>query len=102
MNRFSTLIQCKKCGKIFKVKIERKKIKYVCNGYERYGKEFCTRSAIKEETLNDMLERKFKRIITDQEVREQIKIIYVDGKFFEIFYNDGSTQLVQPNLIKFI
>jgi hypothetical protein len=102
MYRFSTLIRCKKCGKFFKAKKERKKVKYLCSGYERFGKDYCKRSIIKEETLNDMIERKFERPLTDKEVREKVEIIYVEGKFFEIFYKDGTTQLVQPNLIKFL
>jgi hypothetical protein len=86
----------------FKTKIERKKVKYLCSGYERYGKDFCERHVINQETLDGMILHKFNREITDSEIREVIDKIYVDGKFYEIFYKDGSTQLVQPNLIKFL
>lgn len=102
MNRYSTLIQCKKCCKMFKTKKERGKVKYLCSGYERFGKTFCERAIIKEVQLDEMLEHKFERRLSDQEVREVIDRIYVDGKYFEIFYNDGSKQLVQPNFIKFL
>lgn len=102
MYRYSTLIQCKKCCKIFKAKKERGKIKYLCSGYERYGKTFCERAIIKESQLDEMLEHKFEKRLDDSEVRDRIDRIYVDGKYFEIFYKDGSTQLVQPNFIKFL
>lgn len=102
MYRFSLLIQCKKCGMSFKAKRERGKVKYVCSGYERYGKAFCGRHVIKEDELNDMIEFKFQRELSDKEIRCEIDRIYVMGKFYEIFYKDGSTQLVQPNLIKFL
>ena len=102
MYRYSTLIVCKRCGMSFKAKKERKKVKYICSGYERYGKDYCSRATIKEELLDEMLKRKFEKRIVDSEVREQIDRIYIEGKFFEIFYKDGTTQLVQPNMIKFL
>jgi hypothetical protein len=102
MYRFSTLIKCKKCGMTFKAKKERGKVKYICSGYDRFGKAYCERAVLKEKQLNEMLEHKFDHHISDEEVKERIHIIYVDGKYFEIFYKDGSTQLVQPNFIKLL
>lgn len=102
MYRYSTLIFCKKCGMPFRAKMERKKVKYLCSGYERFGKAFCERHILKEEMINQMIVHKFLRHISDDEVKELLSRIYVDGKFFEIFYKDGTTQLVQKNLIKFL
>jgi hypothetical protein len=100
--KFSTLIMCKKCGKKYKAKKERGKIKYVCSGYERFGKEFCERNILKEEELDKMLEFKFKKKFTVKEVWDIVDQVIADGEDYLIFYKDGSLQEKSKNFIKYL
>lgn len=102
MYRFSTKIICTKCGKKFKAKKERKKIKYVCSGYDRYGKEFCERVVIKEEELDFMIVHKFEREMSASEIWDVIDVIEVTGGHFKIKYKDGSTQEKTSHFLKLL
>lgn len=101
MDRYSGLIVCKKCGKNFKVKKERGKIKYVCSGYERYGKDFCVRSAVNESELDYMVYTKFREKYDDNQVREYVSIIEVEDKTITINYKNAEPSIISPYLIQF-
>lgn len=98
--RYSGLIHCKKCGKNFKTKRERGVIKYVCAGYDRYGKDFCEREVIKESLLNELVELHFRSDLDTFEVRNYIDRIdiFKDNKM-EIVYTDGSKTVRAKNIL---
>lgn len=90
-SRYSGLIHCKKCGKNFKTKKERGVIKYLCAGYDRYGKEFCEREIIKESILDELVELHFRSDLRTYEAKDYIiRIDIFENNKWEILYKDGS------------
>lgn len=90
-SRYSGMIHCKKCGKNFKTKKERGVIKYLCAGYDRYGKEFCEREIIKESILDELVELHFRSELDSFEIRNYIdRIDIFENNKWEIIYTDGS------------
>lgn len=55
-HRYAGLLACKDCGNVFIPKIRRwqgnQYVAYVCNGYMRHGKEYCSSHSIRESVLD--------------------------------------------------
>jgi len=99
-SRYSGLINCKKCGKNFKTKKERGVIKYLCAGYDRYGKEFCEREIIKEFYLDELIELHFKEKINNIDLSSKVLSIDIyDNNKWEIVYADGTKTVRARNLL---
>lgn len=62
-NIYHGLLKCGDCGyALVAYNAAGRKPQYLCNGYFRYGKSFCTRHTIKTETLDEMTLSLFKHI----------------------------------------
>lgn len=90
ISRYSGKIVCKKCGKNFKTKKERRKIKYICSGYDRLGKEFCEREIITEKILDELISFHYKKELTDEEISILINSIEIHKDKWLIKYIDGT------------
>ena len=59
VHRYSGLLRCQDCGRTFlgrRIKLKsRERVEYLCDTYNRYGKEHCTAHAIREETLDELI-----------------------------------------------
>lgn len=100
ISRYSGKIVCKKCNKNFKTKKERNKIKYLCSGYDRFGKEFCEREIIAETFLDDLISFHYKKELTNDEVEALIKVIEVHKDKWIIKYNDDSETIISKSFYK--
>lgn len=59
-HRYTGLLRCEECGCTFVCKIRRwtglpDRYEYNCNGYHRYGKEYCTAHRIDEAMLDELI-----------------------------------------------
>ena len=59
-HRYTGLLRCEECGCTFVCKIRRwiglpDRYEYNCNGYHRYGKEYCTAHRIDESMLDELI-----------------------------------------------
>ena len=59
-HRYTGLLRCEECGCTFVCKIRRwtglpDRYEYNCNGYHRYGKEYCTAHRIDETMLDELI-----------------------------------------------
>ena len=90
VSRYSGKIICKKCGKNFKTKKERRKIKYICSGYDRLGKEFCEREIITEKILDDLITFHYKKEMSNEEISILINLIEIHKDKWIIKYIDGT------------
>jgi site-specific DNA recombinase len=100
ISRYSGKIVCKRCGKNFKTKKERKKIKYICSGYDRFGKEFCKREIVTEKMLDDLITFHYKKKLTDEEISMLITSIEIHNDKWLILYIDGTETLLSHSLYK--
>lgn len=99
---FSKLITCKHCGRNFKAKIENKKRIYVCSSYDNYGKNSCERNAIEENFLKGLVQRRFQREMTDEEIRDVIEYIEVENSLLlEIHLKDQESIMLGRQTIRF-
>lgn len=59
VHRYSGLLRCQDCGRTFlgrRIKLKSgERVEYLCDTYNRYGKEHCTAHAIREETLDELI-----------------------------------------------
>lgn len=59
VHRYSGLLRCQDCGRMFlgrRIKLkDGERVEYLCDTYNRYGKEHCTAHAIREETLDELI-----------------------------------------------
>jgi hypothetical protein len=99
--KYSGLIHCRKCGKNFKTKRERGVMKYICAGYDRYGKEFCERERIKESYLDELIELHFKEKLNNLQTRNVVSMIEIfeDNKWI-ITYKDGTQTIRSRNFLQ--
>jgi hypothetical protein len=99
--KYSGLIVCRKCGKNFKTKRERGVMKYICAGYDRFGKEFCERERIKEDYLDELIELHFKEKLNNLQTRNSVKIIEIfENNKWVITYKDGSQTIRSRNFLQ--
>lgn len=76
---FSKKIKCLNCGKNFKSKLERnKKRVYVCSNYDNYGK--CKREIIHQDFILELLDKRFEKRLSNEEIKEVVKSIEVKNK----------------------
>lgn len=86
---FYKLISCGNCGSNFKVKKERGVNRYVCSRYDN-GKDCKERVTIEEERLIKLLNKRFDRELTNEEIREVVvKIIVRSERLFDIHLTEG-------------
>lgn len=93
------------CGYNYRGKTQRGKNVYICGGYNNY-KSDCSRYAIHENDLIDIIERHFKIHeidIGDRPIKDYIKIIevYNSKGGYIIKYKSGRESIFMPNHIKF-
>jgi hypothetical protein len=100
ISRYSGKIICKKCGKNFKTKKERKKVKYICSGYDRYGKDFCEREILTEKILDDLISFHYKKKLTNEEIAILISLIEVYKDKIIIKYIDGTETIISHSFYK--
>jgi hypothetical protein len=99
--KYSGLIVCRKCGKNFKSKVERGVQKYICAGYDRYGKEYCERERIKEDYLDELIELHFKEKLNNSTLRNCVRIIEIfENNKWVITYTDGSQTIRARNFLQ--
>lgn len=85
---FSRLIKCKNCNRNFKSKKDGRKRFYICSTYDNYGKGKCERNQIDQDYLVELLERRFDKILTYEEIREEVEQIEVNGDELIIYLNN--------------
>lgn len=88
---FYKKIKCKICnGKGgFKKKVERqKRIIYVCSNYE--NKKTCRRIPISEELLKSLINKRYNRELSDEEIRNVVvEVIIKSELYFDIVLTEG-------------
>jgi hypothetical protein len=98
--KYTGLITCKICGKNFKSKRERNTQKYVCAGYDRYGKEYCERKIIKEQLLDELVELHFREKVSFDLVRNYVGKVDIFEDKLIITYMDGSQTIRSRNFLQ--
>jgi site-specific DNA recombinase len=80
MKRYTGLIKCADCGCVFVGKNRswngKAYTEYVCNGYHRYGKDYCTTHAISDMTLDKLIYEELKTV--KHQAKKSIKTIESD------------------------
>lgn len=85
---FNKKIRCNLCQGYFKSKKERKIIRYICSRYDN-GKG-CQRITIEENLLVGLINRRYQRELTEDEIREVVvEIIIKNELHFDIVLNEG-------------
>ncbi|TCJ01607.1 recombinase zinc beta ribbon domain-containing protein [Cytobacillus praedii] len=94
MNTFSKLVKCKLCNKTMKFKKESGGL-YCCSTYDNYGKEHCQRTIVREEVLRELIERRHRREMTDQEIRDIVDYVIVESHLLmEIHFSNGDIPIL--------
>lgn len=93
-NLFSGKIICKDCKKKHKGKVARKRRVYICSTKDRgLG---CSRNMVTTDQLMDLLELRFKRLLTKEEIDLLVDYILVSENSIEIFlYDDKPIKLLE-------
>lgn len=85
---FYKKIKCGICGGNYKVKNEGKKKRYICSTYDN-GKG-CVRNAIEEEMLVGLINRRHRRELSEDEIREVVVEINIHNELhFDIVLAEG-------------
>ena len=73
-HRYARLLRCQECGNVFVPMIRhwnsKRRVEYVCKGYHRSGKSYCSSHRIHEESLDTMV-WEYLTIVWDSRVRER-------------------------------
>lgn len=74
---FKSLIKCGQCNYSYKGKMDRKRKVYICGGYSKKGKSFCSRRIVDENDLIQIVEKQFQLNSTQYEelTNEYLKTI---------------------------
>ncbi|WP_445683491.1 zinc ribbon domain-containing protein [Sporosarcina sp. FSL W7-1283] len=99
---FYKKISCGNCQGNFKMKREgrHKKKVYVCSTYDNSKK--CQRNAISEAKLVELVNNRFRRELTEDEIREVVSEIVIYNKLhFDIILSEGSPISFHENGIVF-
>ena len=99
-SKYSGMIQCKKCGKNYKTKKERNVQKYICAGYDRYGKKFCERFLVTEKLLDELIQLHFRENIENSQIRNHVKKIEIDKENIVITYSDDTQTIRTKRFLK--
>lgn len=101
-NAFSKLCKCKKCMKTMKYK--KREGLYCCSTYDNYGREQCDRIIVKEEFLKSLIFRRFRKEMTDQEIREVVDYVIVqDYLLLELHFKSTENEpiLLHGSFVQF-
>ena len=74
---FNKKIRCSHCGGNFKKKKVRNKIRYVCSKHDNFGT--CIRNPVDEIFLLELLESRFEKEFTKEDVKKEVDYIEVAG-----------------------
>lgn len=99
---FARKIKCQHCGRTFKKKTERGKIKYVCSSYDLKGE--CIRIPIEENFLIELLHKRLNQEVTRELIDEHVDVIIVenvDPYLLEIHLHNQESILFSKNLIRY-
>lgn len=92
---FYKLIKCGLCQSNYKSRMNRNKKCYVCSKASNYGT--CEFRPVEEEFIKNLIERRFQRKMSDEEIREVTKQIVITDKWdIEVYFNE----IDDPVLIK--
>ena len=76
-HRYAGLLRCQECGNVFVPMIRywnsKRRVEYVCKGYHRSGKSYCSSHRIHEETLDAMV-WEYLSAVWDSRVKEREKL----------------------------
>ena len=98
MPMFSKLIVCSHCGSSFKAKKERGKYKYLCSRYD--NKSDCKRIPMEQSFLKEIIDHRFQRELTEEEIREHVIHIEVENKMlFKVYLKDQEPIVFEENRI---
>lgn len=77
-HRYAGLLQCQECGNVFVPMIRywngKRRVEYVCKGYHRNGKSYCSSHRIHEETLDDMV-WEYLTAVRDSRIKERENLV---------------------------
>ena len=77
-HRYAGLLTCRECGNPFVPMIRywngKKRVEYVCRGYHRNGKSYCTSHRIHEEVLNTMV-WEYLTAVRDSRIKEREELV---------------------------
>lgn len=77
-HRYTGLLRCQECGNVFIPMIRywngKRRVEYVCKGYHRSGKNYCSSHRIHEETLDAMV-WEYLTAVRDGYVKEQKELV---------------------------
>lgn len=77
-HRYAGLLRCQECGNVFVPMIRhwngKRRVEYVCKGYHRSGKSYCSSHRIHEENLDTMVWEYF-TAVRDNRVKEREKLV---------------------------
>jgi hypothetical protein len=76
---FKSKIKCKHCEKSYLGKLEKGKRKYICSTYHKNSSK-CVRIPIFEEFLLQVIERRFGRELSVEEIQEYVELIEIEDK----------------------
>lgn len=93
---FSKKIKCLKCEKNFKAKMQHGKRIYVDSSYDNYGQ--CERNQITEHYLLILIEGRFDKKLTQEEIRECVERVEVNGEELFIYLKDQHPIEIRENV----
>lgn len=101
---FKKKIRCKHCQGFFKRRYNargKKNPVYICSRVDNYND--CIRVTVSEEFLVGLINRRFQRELSNEEIREVVdKIIVEDRLLMEIHFTNGDDPiLLKGNFIQF-
>jgi ssDNA-binding Zn-finger/Zn-ribbon topoisomerase 1 len=98
-NIFKGLIRCKKCQKAMKYK--KRDNTYICSTYDN-SRGSCERVTVKVDFLKNLLDRRFDKDMSPEDIREVVEFVEVDGRLiFEIGIREDKNIICAGNFIQF-
>ena len=77
-HRYAGLLRCQECGNVFVPMIrywnDKRRVEYVCKGYHRSGKSYCSSHRVHEETLDAMV-WEYLTAVWDSHIKEQKELM---------------------------
>jgi hypothetical protein len=99
---FHKKIKCVHCGGNFKARKDNGKTLYICSRISNYGADSCRRIPIYEDFLLSVLEKRFQRELTNEEIRENVLHIEIVNKMlFTVYLKDQEPIVYETNHIIF-
>lgn len=91
---FSGKLICDYCNKKMRGKLARKKRIYVCSTWSNFGKNACRQNKVEQDLLLELLQLRYGKVLTQEEVNEKVKEARINEDKVEIIVNDGDTILL--------